>query len=73
MTPDSFADLAYSADNRARPLVVGVRHIDTADVDACVDQFFESRFVLSGGTDGKNDFRLIVGFFHKKMAVRLVS
>ena len=66
LAPNTVTYGAHTLYDFAGPRVVCVCHVDTADVDACVDQLFKHLLALCGWADGENDFCFAIGIFHRE-------
>jgi hypothetical protein len=53
---DALAHGPNSSDDHARPVVRGVRHVESDDIGAGADQLFEHLLALSGGPEGEDYF-----------------
>ncbi len=62
---DAAADLAHALDDRAGPIVLGVRHVEADHVGTGADELFKHLFALGGGTERKDDLRAADGGRHR--------
>ena len=62
------ADLADPPDHRARPRIVGVGHVEPADVGPRQDQLLEHRLVLRRGAEREDDLGQAEGRLGRRAA-----
>lgn len=69
MSTDLIANFAHALYDLTRPVVIGVCHIDPANINASFDHFLQGCFVLSGGADREDYFSFMSFLMHVKFSV----